>query len=122
AAGEDLADWLTLERLDPAYRAHYPDGSTLDVRADLDATTAEIARVCGPAEASGFRRFVDFATRLYRYEMTDFVDRNFDSPLGLLTPDLARLVALGAFRRLAPKVGQYLRDPRTTRLFTFQSM
>src|SRR5262249_46572078 len=28
----------------------------------------------------------------------------------------------GAFRRLAPKVGQYLKDPRTQRLFSFQAM
>src|SRR5688572_24119755 len=34
AVGEDLTDWLELTRVDPAYRAHYPDGSTLDVIAD----------------------------------------------------------------------------------------
>jgi phytoene desaturase len=34
AVGEDIADWLTLTRLDPAYRAYFPDGSTLDVIAD----------------------------------------------------------------------------------------
>src|SRR3954470_16215591 len=27
AVGENLDDWLSLTRLDPAYRAHYPDGS-----------------------------------------------------------------------------------------------
>ena len=35
-----LAD---LRRLDPAYRAHFADGSTLDVRADVDAMADEIA-------------------------------------------------------------------------------
>ena len=45
--------------------------------------------------------------------MTDFIDRNIDSPLDLLTPDLARPVAIGGFRKLAPKVDQYLKDPRT---------
>jgi phytoene desaturase len=54
--------------------------------------------------------------------MKDFIDRNIDSPLDLLTPNLARLAALGGFRRLAPKVGQYLRDPRTQRVLSFQSM
>src|SRR5262245_10441661 len=34
AVGERLADWLTLTRLDPAYRGHFPDGSTLDVIAE----------------------------------------------------------------------------------------
>src|SRR5205823_5394307 len=41
---------------------------------------------------------------------------------GLLTPNLARIIALGGFRRLAPKVGRYLHDERMRRLFSFQSM
>ena len=49
AVGERLSDWLTLTPLDPAYRAHFPDGSTLDVIADPDRMAAEIARVCGGA-------------------------------------------------------------------------
>ena len=36
AVGEELDDWLTLHRLDPAYRARFADGSTIDVRADVD--------------------------------------------------------------------------------------
>ncbi len=119
---EHLEDWLDLLPLDPLYRAHYPDGSTLDVRADPGAMAAEVERVCGPAEAAGYLRFVDYVTKLYRLEMADFIDRNLDSPLDLLRPGLARLVALGGFRRLAPKVAQFLSDPRTQRVFSFQSM
>jgi phytoene desaturase len=120
--GEDLADWLTLLPVTPLYRANYADGSRLDVHADPDAMAAEIERVCGPDEAAGYRRFVAFLHRLYRCEMNDFIDRNIDSPLGLLTPNLARLVALGGFRRLAAKVGSYLHDPRTQQVFSFQAM
>jgi phytoene desaturase len=120
--GERLEDWLELEPIDPLYRAHYPDGSVLDVRADVEAMADEVARVCGPAEAQGYRRYVDFVSRLYRYEMKDFIDRNIDSPLDLLTPNLARLAAIGGFRRLAPKVEGYLKDPRTQRVLSFQSM
>ncbi|MDP9431176.1 MAG: phytoene desaturase family protein [Actinomycetota bacterium] len=120
--GERLEDWLELSPVDPLYRAYYPDGSTLDVRADADAMSEEISRVCGPAEAAGYRRYVAFVSALYRSEMRTFIDRNIDSPLDLLRPDLARLAALGGFRRLAPKVGQYLKDPRTRRVFSFQSM
>jgi phytoene desaturase len=43
-------------------------------------------------------------------------------PFDLLTPNLARLAAVGGFRRLAPKVEQYLKDPRTQRVLSFQSM
>jgi phytoene desaturase len=120
--GERLDGWVELQRLDPAYRALFPDGSRLDVRADPDATATEIEQVCGAGEATGYRRFVDYASRLYRLEMSSFIDHNLDSPLRLLTPDLARLAALGAFRRLDTKVGQFFRDPRTRRMFSFQAL
>ncbi|BEP15451.1 phytoene desaturase family protein [Acidothermaceae bacterium B102] len=122
AVGERLEDWLTLDRLDPAYRAYYPDGSTLDVRSSTDDMADEIARVCGSAEAAGYRRFVTFVTELYDVEMKHFIDRNLDSPFDLARPSLARLAALGGFRKLAPKVGSYLKDERTRRLLSFQAM
>ena len=120
--GEELADWLHLDPVEPLYRAFYPDGSQLDLHVDPEAMADEISSVCGREEAAGYRRYVEFVSRLYRYEMRDFIDRNIDSPLDLLTPNLARLAALGGFRRLAPKVEQYLKDPRTQRAFSFQSM
>jgi phytoene desaturase len=120
--GERMEDWLDLRPVHPLYRASYPDGSRLDVHADVDAMADEIGRVVGAGEAAGFRRYVDFVSALYRYEMKDFIDRNIDSPLDLLSLNLARLVGVGGFRRLAPKVEQYLKDPRTQKLYSFQAM
>ncbi|HUR13206.1 MAG TPA: phytoene desaturase family protein [Mycobacteriales bacterium] len=120
--GEELADWLDLRPLHPVYRAFFPDGSSLDVLSDPGAMAEEVRRVCGPEEARGYERFVRFAARLYRYERQDFIDRNTDSPVDLLTPNLARLAAVGGFRRLAPAVSSYLKDPRTQRVFSFQSL
>ena len=122
AVGEKLSDWLELIPLRPLYRAFYHDGSQLDVFPDTQEMEAEIARVISPDEALGYRKYVDFVTKLYKYEMNDFIDRNIDSPLQLLTPNLARLIAIGGFRRLAPKVSQYLKDPRTQKVYSFQAM
>ena len=122
AVGEDMHSWLDLMPVEPLYRAYYPDGSQLDVHSDVDAMAAEIERVISPAEAAGYRRYVDFVSQLYRYEMRDFIDTNIDTPLDLLTENLAKLVAIGGFRKLTPKVRQYLNDPRTERLFSFQAM
>lgn len=120
--GERLEDWLDLQPVEPIYRASYPDGSVLDVHADPDEMAEEIAAVCGPNEAAGYRRYVDFVSKVYRYEMRDFIDTNMDSPLSVLTPNLARLAALGGFRKLAPKIGEFLEDPRTQRVYSFQAM
>ena len=122
ALGERMEDWLDLRPVSPLYRATYHDGSRLDVHADVDAMAAEIEAVIGADEAAGFRKYVDFVSKLYRYEMRDFIDRNIDSPLDLLSVNLAKLVAIGGFRKLAPKVSEYLEDPRTQRIYSFQAM
>ena len=120
--GEDMKDWLELTPLTPLYRAFYADGSQLDVHADTNEMEAEIAKHISSSEAAGYRRYVDFVTKLYKYEMNDFIDRNIDSPLNLLTPNLARLIALGGFRRLSPKVNQFMKDPRLQKVYSFQAM
>jgi phytoene desaturase len=122
AVGESMPDWLDLIPVSPLYRSFHPDGSTIDVHADTGAMMQELREKCGPGEAAGYQRYVEFVSKLYRYEMRDFIDRNIDSPLDLLTPNLARLAAIGGFRKLAPKVGQYLKDERTQKLFSFQAM
>jgi phytoene desaturase len=122
AVAEDLSDWLELAPLDPAYRAFYPDGSTLDVHTDTVRMAAEISRVCGPREADGYLRFVDFAQGLWRLERDNFIDRNLDSPVDLVNLNLLRLLAGGGFRRLQPKINQFFRNPRTQRIFSFQAM
>jgi phytoene desaturase len=122
AVGERLSDWLELTPLSPAYRAFYPDGSTLDVKTDTVQMAAEISRVCGPREADGYLRFVDFARDLWRLERNNFIDRNLDTPLDLMNMSLLKLLGMGGFRRLQPKINQYFRDPRTQRIFSFQAM
>jgi phytoene desaturase len=119
---EKLEDWLTLRPVTPLYRADYADGSTLDVHADEQVMAAEIERLCGAREAAGYHRFVAFLRKLYACEMDDFIARDFDGPGDLLTLNLARLGALGAFRTMSGKVGSYLKDPRTRKIFSFQAM
>jgi phytoene desaturase len=122
AVGEDLADWLELTPLTPAYRAYYPDGSTLDVRTDTIGMAAEISRVCGPREADGYLRFVEFARKLWQLERDNFIDRNLDTPIDLLNLNLLKLLGMGGFRRLQPKINQFFRNARTQRIFSFQAM
>jgi len=125
ALGESLTDWVTLRRLDPAYRAQFADGTALSVTSDVDAMTERI-RVfggsSGSADAYGYRRYVEFVTDLYRLQMRSFIDRNFDSPVDLVGSSLAKLVALRGFSRLAPTVARYFRDERLQRIFSFQAM
>ncbi|MEU3461244.1 phytoene desaturase [Streptomyces sp. NPDC006733] len=122
AVGETMTDRLDLIALHPAYRAQFADGSQLDVHTGAEAMEAEIERFAGPADAAGYRRLRQWLTALYAVQMRRFIDTNFDSPLQLLHPDLARLAALGGFGRLDSRIGAFVADERLRRVFTFQSL
>ncbi|MBB4904825.1 phytoene desaturase family protein [Actinophytocola algeriensis] len=122
AVGSSLAERVELTRLDPAYRAHFADGSTIHVHTGADAMAEEVRRVAGPREAAGYLRLRQWLTSLYRVQREEFIGANFDSPLDLLGPKLAHLAAMGGFGRLGPRIGRYLSDERLRRLFSFQSL
>ena len=122
AVGENRSARLELMPVDPAYRASFADGSGLDVHTDATRMAASVEAFAGADAAAGYLRLRDWLTRLYRTEFDGFIAANFDSPLALLTPQLARLAALGGFRRWARVVERFIADERLRRVFTFQSL
>ncbi len=122
AVGAERADRLELRPVEPAYHASFSDGSGLDVHSDAGAMAEAVEAFAGPDEAAGYLRLRDWLTRLYRIEFDGFIAANFDSPVSLLTPQLARLAAIGGFRRWDRAVRRFVSDERLRRVFTFQSL
>ncbi len=122
AVGQTRSGRLELLPLDPAYRAVFADGSALDVHSDPDRMAAAVEEFAGPGQAAGYRRLREWLTRLYRTEFEGFIGANFDSPLSLLTPQLAQLAAIGGFRKWDRMINRCISDPRLQRVFTFQSL
>lgn len=124
AVGKRVEDYVALTLLDPAYHAHFPDGSTLLVRPGHEAMRAEIAAQSGAKDAAAFDKFVGWLKRLNDVELPHFIDANFNSPLTLLRSPLAaaELIRLGGFGRLGPAVARRFDDERLHRVFSFQAM
>src|ERR1700739_2378318 len=122
AVGENRTDRLDLAPVEPAYHAAFADGSSLDVHSDAGRMAAAVEAFAGPDQAAGYLRLREWLTRLYRVEFDGFIAANFDSPLSLLTPQLARLAAIGGFRRWDRVVKKFISDERLRRVFTFQSL
>jgi phytoene desaturase len=124
AVDAPIDEVLPMRRLDPAYRATFADGSTIRVRYGHEAMRQEITDTCGSVDAAAFDDFVHWLRRLYLVEMPHFIDRNFDSPMGLLSAPgaAARLLQLGGFGKLGPAIRKRFRDPRLHRLFSFQAL
>jgi phytoene desaturase len=122
AVGETSSARMDLLDVDPAYRAQFADGSSIDVHSDADRMTTAIEEFAGAKQAAGYRELRDWLTRLYQTEFDGFIARNFDSPLSLLNPQLAKLAAIGGFRKWDAMVKRHITDPRLRRVFTFQSL
>lgn len=124
AAGGDPDVLITMRRLDPAYRAVYPDGGELHIRADMADLREEIRTKVGEQDAQGFDRFLAWLEELYEAEFDSFIDSNFTSPLDLLrSPAKAlSLLRLGGLRALDPAVARFFTDDRLTKIFSFQAL
>ncbi|MFI6101593.1 phytoene desaturase family protein [Lentzea sp. NPDC051213] len=122
SVGERLSDWLTLDRVDPAYQARFADGTRIAVHTDASAMEEEVRNVCGAREAAGYRELRRWLGELYAVQREHFIGANFDSPFDLVRPELVRLARLGGFGRLEPQLRRFLRDERLIRLFSFQAL
>jgi phytoene desaturase len=81
-----------------------------------------VARTAGPAEADRLRRYLADLAELYRLQLRTFIDRNLDTPLDLLGPELVQLARRGGFGRLSRHVDRAFTDERLRRLFSFQAL
>lgn len=122
AVGESLYSRMELMPVAPAYHASFADGSALDVHSDAATMAAEIERFAGRGEADGYLAMRKWLTTLYNVEFDGFIGSNFDSPLSLVTPQLARLISIGGFRRWDSVIRKFLSDERLMRVFTFQAL
>ena len=123
AAGEELDDWLELAPLNPYYRIGFHDGSHLDVVPGAERMAASVERLAGPGEAARYLAFRAHLRRMYEAGWPAFVDRDQRRLGDLVQPlALARLAALGGFRRLHSLVATHLSDWRLRRAHTFQAL
>ena len=122
AVGENYSQRVELLPVEPAYRAVFADDASIDVHTDADRMATAVRDFAGPQAATGYAALRDWLDKLYRTEFAGFIDANFDSPLSMLTPQLARLAALGGFRKWETMVKRHIADPRLRRVFTFQSL
>jgi phytoene desaturase len=126
AVGEEIGDWLELLPLDPTLRAHFPDGSSLDVIPDRERMADEVHQVCGPREARAYLQFTAYTENVWHTLRRRLRERSPGSPTEMLRPALLgealRLATGGVRHGLEQRIGQFFTDPRCRRLFAVQSL
>ena len=102
-AGRRLDDYLELVRIDPQWRSFFADGTTLDLRADIDEMSAGLDAFA-PGTGAGYRRFMEHSARLHHVSDRFF----FWRPVGGLrdmfnAQDHLRAVSVARPSRLATR-------------------
>ncbi len=122
AVGESMDDHVQLRDLDPAYVAHFPDGSALPMHTDPRVMHDAVAHFAGERDAAGYDRFVRHVQRLYDVEFPHFIDRNLDGVHSLLRPALLRLATLRGLGRMDRLIASFFQDERLRQAFSFQAL
>ena len=109
--GRRFEDYVTLIQLDPNYRIHYPDGSTLEVTSRINALLDNMEAL-QPGVSQGLLRFLARSGDLYRKGLA-FVDRNMHEPSAMFSlRHLSMLLGTGALGSLRRMVGKFIADER----------
>ncbi len=122
ALGERMEDHLELTRLDPTYRVHFHDGTSLDLTAELPRMQEQLEQI----EPGSFGRYLGFLEEGYRHYHTSlrsFVGRNFTTPFSYFSlRNLPLMFQVKALVKHAANTARYFRDPRLQAAFSFQNM
>lgn len=120
--GRSMEDYLTLVQLEPNYRVHYADGSTLEVTSRINAMLEGVERI-EPGAGPRFLRFLAETARLYRVGLDGFVDRNVHRRRDFFSLRNAGLLVRGrALQPLQRMVGRFFETAKLRHTFSFQSL
>jgi phytoene desaturase len=123
-ADRRLEDELDLIRLDPQWRCFFEDGSTLDLRQDLDAMRQELERFA-PADhtAAGYVDFLKLSQRLHEVSERFFFWKSvegfrdtIDLKRNLSATTLSDVLSLRMGATVAGTVRRRARDPRVAQM------
>jgi diapolycopene oxygenase len=121
-AGRRLDDYLELVPIDPQWRSFFADGTTLDLRADVEQMSAALD-VFAPGSGAGYRRFQEQSARLHDVSERFFFWRpvgglrDMFSLTAALKPSMFRdLLALRLGRSVASTVRSNVPDARVAQM------
>ncbi len=123
-AGRRLEDYLELVPLDPQWRCFFADGSTLDLRADVNQMKSSLAQFSTEAaDADQYERFIAHSRRLHDISDRFFFWRSIGSIRDMMQlrssfnlSTLRDVMAMGMGRSVYQTVRSYIGDPRVAQM------
>ncbi|TMW73699.1 phytoene desaturase family protein [Alteribacter natronophilus] len=115
-------DVIEMQRLDPLYPLHFPDGTTFTKWSDTEKQLEEIRSVF-PGEESSFLSYMEDMNERFEKGKQAFMDRDFRRPGSFFTKSNVRtLVKLKAYQSVKNQAKQYFSAPHLREAFSFQTL
>lgn len=126
AVGKKMSDYMTIDRVDPAYRAHFGDHTSLDLLYDTERMRSQLDEI----EEGAGGRYIDWLGRARAsldYGVAAFIEKDANSILDFV--DLRRVgplaLAVNPIDLLLPQFNQmkkYFKNEKLLALFSYQEL
>ena len=126
AVGNNLNDYMQIERVDPAYRAHFGDHTSLDLLYDTERMRSQLDEI----EEGAGGRYIDWLGRARAsldYGVAAFIEKDANSILDFV--DLRRVgplaLAVNPIDLLLPQfmqMSKYFKNEKLRALFSYQEL
>jgi phytoene desaturase len=120
-AGVERSSVLDFAPLEPICRYFFADGARLDSSSDVEKMAGEIRRFASAQDAENYKRFLDYAHRIYDLTAEIFLFTPFQELRKLararFIPTLLQLPRIDAMRTVHETVAKFFQDERLRQLF-----
>lgn len=115
--GQNLTDYLTLQKLEPICRYFWKDGTIFDASEDLKRTEEEIARL-EPQDVESFRKYLADSREKYEISERTFLAKSLnDLPSLIRFKNLPDLLKISSLKTLAKHNKSSFKSPKLQQLF-----
>ncbi len=121
-AGRNMADYLELVGIEPAYTVHFSDGTRFEMSTDAGRLERNVAEL-SEQDGGRVRDYLRAGKRFYEAARKNFMDRNFYSFFDMVgIESVGALLSGGSVRSVYAHAGKYFSDERVRAAFSLQSV
>ncbi|PYZ98526.1 phytoene desaturase [Alteribacter lacisalsi] len=115
-------DLIEMERIDPLYPLHFPDGTTFTKWSSTEKQLEEIS-ASFPGEEDAFLAYMNDMEERFTKGKKAFMDRDFRNPASFFSrANVKTLVKLKAYQSVKSQARQYFKALKLREAFSFQTL
>lgn len=115
AAGRDMADYLTLEAVDPMTRYFYPDGIVLDATSNISEMAQQIEAI-NERDVAGYLGYLAYAAQIHRITGDVFIYNKPPTPSSFAKVPIWDWLKADPFRNMSGAINSFVKSDKLRQL------